>query len=136
VALTIGIRALSGVSVLELSGRLVLGEEARSFRTTVDELLSQGKTLLVVDLENLTYIDSSGVGAIVEAFLSVRRQGGSVKFSAPRPFWREILEFTRLYPTAEIFPTTGAAVQSFAWYNCERHGAYVGPPPCPKCSPK
>ena len=129
-ALRIRIRAVNDVSVLELSGRLVLGEEASSFRATVNELLSQSKTMLVLDLENLTYIDSSGLRTIVAAFLSARRRGGSVKLSVPPPFLRQTLQLTKLYPAFETFPSTTAAVQSFAWYNCARHGAYVGPPPC------
>ena len=127
-------RDLGVVPVLELSGRLVYGDAITSLRGAVNRLLSQGKLMLVLNLENLTFIDSAGLGALVGTYLSARRQGGSLKLSVPSQKVLRILRVTTLDSTLEVFPTTEAAIESIAWLKCERHGAYVGPPPCPQCS--
>lgn len=122
-----------GVSIVILRGRLVLGEASKELRESLNRLLSQGKRQLVLNLENVTYIDSSGIGTLVAAYSTVRRQGGSLKLSHLGARFRETLQLTRLLTVFEVFPDDKAAVLSFAWYNCEKHGNYPGPPPCPRC---
>jgi anti-sigma B factor antagonist len=123
---------VEGVYVLALRGRLVLGEESSGFRRTVDNLLSLGKTRIVINLERVNYIDSAGLGTLIEVYRATRARGGRLTLSTLGPKFREALQFSRLLQIFETFPTEAAAIASF-WSYCERHGNYPGPPPCPQC---
>ena len=131
--LEIRTREIEGVSVVVLRGRLVLGEASKELRDSLNRLLSEGKRQLVLNLEDVSYIDSSGIGTLVAAYSTVQRQGGSLRLSHLGSKFQEALQLTRLLTVFEVFPNDEAAVMSFAWYNCQKHGRYPGPPPCPKC---
>lgn len=106
-------RDANGIYVLTLRGRLVLGQESSGFRTTIDNLVSSGATRIVVNLEHANYIDSAGLGALIEAHRSTKARGGQLKLSSLGPNFRQALEMARLLPIFEIFPSEAAAVQSF-----------------------
>jgi anti-sigma B factor antagonist len=112
VALEITQRDLNGICILSLRGRLVLGEESSGFRTTVDKLLSSGTKRIVVDLEHANYIDSAGLGALIEAHRATKAKGGRLKLAHLGPNFRQALEMARLLPIFETFPTEAAAVES------------------------
>jgi anti-anti-sigma factor len=106
-------REANGVYILTLKGRLVLGQESSGFRMTVSNLLSSGVTRIVVDLEHANYIDSAGLGALIEAHRTTKANGGRLTLCNLGPNFRRALEFARLLPIFETFPNQAAAVQSF-----------------------
>src|SRR5207244_10024155 len=87
---------MNGIYLLALRGRLVLGEESSGFRTTVDNLLSLGATRIVVNLEHVNYVDSAGLGALIEAHRKTKAQGGRLKLSNLGPNFKQALELARL----------------------------------------
>ena len=80
-ALNVIEKEVNGVTVLQLIGRVTLGEESSQLRTKLKDLLSQGKTRLVLDLAEVTYIDSAGLGTLVAGFTSAQNQGASLKLA-------------------------------------------------------
>jgi anti-sigma B factor antagonist len=106
-------REVNGIYLLALRGRLVLGDESSGFRTTVDNLLSSGATRVVVNLEHVNYVDSAGLGALIEAHRKTKAQGGRLKLSNLGPNFKHALELARLMPVFETSPTEAAAVAGF-----------------------
>ena len=111
-ALEITQREANGIYILSLSGRLVLGQESSGFRETVENLLSSGNTRLVVNLQHANYIDSAGLGALIEAYRTAKAQGGRLKLSNLGPKFQEALQFARLLKIFDTYPTEAAAVES------------------------
>jgi anti-sigma B factor antagonist len=106
-------REINGVYLLALKGRLVLGEESSGLRTMIDNLLASGATRIVVNLEQVNYVDSAGLGALIETHRKTKTAGGSLKLCSLRPNLRQALEIARLLPIFETCPTETAAVASF-----------------------
>lgn len=106
-------REVDGIYVLALSGRLVLGDESNGLRTTVDSLLSSGATRIVVNLGHVNYVDSGGLGALIEAHRKTKAKGGRLKLSDLRPNLKQALEIARLLPLFETCTTEAAAVEGF-----------------------
>jgi len=113
VPLEITQREMDGIHLLALRGRLVLGDESSGFRTTVDNLLSLGATRIVVNLEHVNYVDSAGLGALIEAHRKVKAQGGRLKLSNLRPNFKQALEMAKLLPIFETSSSESAAVSGF-----------------------
>jgi anti-sigma B factor antagonist len=111
--LTIEERRVGDVTILELRGQLVLYEGELTFRTTVDRLSQEGQRKIVVDLRNVDYIDSAGVGILVGKYLSMRRQDGDVKLLHPSPRTLRVMGIAHLLTVFETFETEDAAVRSF-----------------------
>jgi anti-sigma B factor antagonist len=107
-------KEVSGVTVLELAGRVTLGEESSQLRTKLKDSLSQGKTRIVLDLANVTYIDSAGLGTLVAGFTSARNQGASMKLANLTKRFHEQLSITKLVTVFDIYDSAQAAVKSFA----------------------
>jgi len=113
VPLEITQREMNGIYVLALKGRLALGEESGGFRTTVDNLLSAGATRIIVNLERVDYVDSAGLGALIEAHRKTKAKGGRLKLSNLGPNFQRALELARLLTVFETCPTEAAAVAGF-----------------------
>jgi anti-anti-sigma factor len=113
VPLEIAQREMNGIYLLALKGRLVLGEESSGFRTTVDNLLASGATRIVVNLEHVNYVDSAGLGALIEAHRKTKAKGGQLKLCNLGPNFKQALELARLLPIFETCPTEAAAVAAF-----------------------
>ena len=107
-------RVLDGVAVVAMDGRIVLGEESTALREKVKSLLASGQKKIVLNMDNVTYIDSSGLGALVAAHTSARAQGAFLKLSHLGSKFQEILQVTKLYTVFEVLPTEAAAVASFS----------------------
>ncbi len=107
-------RVVDGVAVVALEGRIVLGEESTALREKVKSLLASGQKKIVLNMDNVTYIDSSGLGALVAAHTSARSQGASLKISNLGSKFQEILQVTKLVTVFEVSPTEAAAIASFA----------------------
>lgn len=106
-------REMNGIYLLVLSGRLVLGEESIGLRTTVDNLLSTGATRIVINLQHVNYVDSAGLGALIELHRKTKAKGGQLKLSNLGPNLRQALELARLLPIFDTCPTEAAAIASF-----------------------
>ncbi len=102
-----------GATVLELSGRIKLGEESNQLRTKIKDILAQGKTRLVLDLANVGYIDSAGLGTLVSGYTSAQSQGASVKLANLTKKLNEQLHITKLVTVFEVYNTVEEAVKAF-----------------------
>jgi anti-sigma B factor antagonist len=112
--LNINSREKEGVIILELSGRVVSGEECESFRQKVKELLASRRMSILLNLGEVTRIDSTGIGALVESVILSAKEGGRLKlFNVPRLI-RNILSTHRLLQAFDIYETEEEAVASFA----------------------
>jgi anti-sigma B factor antagonist len=112
--LNINSREKEGVIILELSGRVVSGEECESFRQKVKELLASRQMSILLNLGEVTRIDSTGIGALVESVILSAKDGGRLKlFNVPRLI-RNILSTHRLLQAFDIYETEEEAVASFA----------------------
>ena len=109
----------NGICILALKGRLVLGPENIGFRTTVDNLLSSGSKRIIINLEHANYIDSAGVGALIETHRTTKEKGGRLALCSLGPNFRQALQYAKLLNIFETFPNQDAAVQSFGQ---EGHG--------------
>jgi len=112
-ALEITQREMNGIYVLALKGRLILGQESSGLLTMIDNLLASGATRMVVNLEQVNYVDSAGIGALIEMHRKTKARGGSLKLCHLGPNLRQALEMARLLPIFETCPSETAAVASF-----------------------
>ncbi len=107
-------RQVGDVTVVDAVGRITLGEGASTFRDTTRELAASGHKKLLLNLAEVSYIDSSGIGEMVSGFTTVTNQGGSVKLLNLTKRVKDLLQITKLYTVFEVFEDEAAAVRSFA----------------------
>jgi anti-sigma B factor antagonist len=108
------VREDSGVSVIEVTGRLALGGVPTILKDEIQRLLDEGKKQIVLNLGGLTYMDSSGMGLLVGAYATVSREGGHLKLSNLTGRVKDLLLLTKLYTVFEIHEDEPDAVRSFA----------------------
>ena len=113
-ALKIANREVEGVAVLALDGRVVLGEETSMLREKVKNLLAEGKKNIVLNLSNVTLIDSSGLGALVAVYSSAKSGGASLRLCNLGSRFSELLQITKLYTVFEVSETEADAVRAMA----------------------
>ena len=106
-------RQVGGVTIVDLSGRITLGEGSVVLRDTIRDLVSKGKNKILLNLADVTYIDSSGIGELVSAFTTVRNQGGELKLLKLTKKVHDLLQITKLYTVFDIKDDETAAVQAF-----------------------
>lgn len=111
--LTITERTMGDVTVLRLSGRLVLETEETPLREQVDRLASEGRVNVVLDLRDVSYIDSAGLGVLVSKLVSLRRRGGDLRFVGLTPRSTALMHVTHLLTVFQTFATEEDAVRSF-----------------------
>jgi anti-sigma B factor antagonist len=114
VSMQIEERAVGDVIVLDLKGRVTLGEGDELLRDKINSLLGQGHTKLVLNLEAVPYIDSAGLGEIVRTYTTVSRQGGSLKLANLTKRITDLLSITKLLTVFETFDSDSDAVKSFS----------------------
>jgi anti-sigma B factor antagonist len=114
VRLRITDREVDGVSVLDLDGRIVLGDESTVFRERVKALMAAGKKKIVLNLANVSYVDSAGLGALVAVFNNARSQGAALKLANLGAKSKEVLQVARLITVFDVFESDSAAVASFS----------------------
>jgi anti-sigma B factor antagonist len=107
------IQEVDGVSVVGLNGRIVLGEESVAMREAVKSLMAARKKKVVLNMSNVTYIDSAGLGMLVAAYISAKNQGASIRLCALGNKFREVLQLTRLLTVFDVYDTQVAAIGSF-----------------------
>jgi anti-sigma B factor antagonist len=113
-ALKITNRDVEGVTLLTLDGRIVLGEETVALREKVKGLLGEGKKKFVLDLRNVTQIDSSGLGALVAAHSSAKSAGATLRLCNLGSRTNELLQMTKLLTVFEVFNSETDAVRGFS----------------------
>ena len=108
-------RQVGGVTIVDIGGRIVLGEEEGGvLRALVCDLLSSGHNKIPLNLGDVNYIDSSGLGHLVSALTRVRKQAGELKLLHLTSKVQELMKITRLYTVFDIMDDQAAAVESFA----------------------
>jgi anti-sigma B factor antagonist len=107
-------RAVGDVKVLDLKGRVTLGEGDELLRDKVNSLLNQGYKKIVLNLAEVPYIDSAGLGEIVRTYTTVSKQGGSLKLLNLTKRITDLLSITKLLTVFETFDSENDAVRSFA----------------------
>ncbi|HUL32938.1 MAG TPA: STAS domain-containing protein [Candidatus Eisenbacteria bacterium] len=107
------IRQVGNVAVVDITGRIVLGEESAALRALVRDLLSKGHKHILLNLAEVNYIDSSGLGDLVGAFTTVRKEGGELKLLKLTNKVSDLMQITRLYTVFDIKDDEVAAVKSF-----------------------
>src|SRR5262249_30168780 len=95
-------RQIDGVIVLDLSGRITLGEGSVILRDTIRDLIGRGQKKILLNLGDVSYIDSSGIGELVSAFTTVRNQGGELKLLNLTKKVHDLLQITKLYTVFDI----------------------------------
>ena len=106
-------RQVDGITVVDLSGRITLGEGSVVLRDTVRDLLAKGDRKMLLNLGDVTYIDSSGIGELVSAFTTVRNQGGELKLLNLTKKVHDLLQITKLYTVFDVKDDEAAAIGSF-----------------------
>lgn len=112
-SLSTAIRDVADVKVVDLSGRITLGEASGQLRSTVKELLDSGATKMLLNLGDVSYIDSSGLGELVSAYTTARGRGCTVKLLNVQSKVQDLLQITKLYTVFEAHTDEAAAVTSF-----------------------
>ena len=111
--MTIDERNVGPVTILALSGRLVLDDGDALLRQRVDDLVGRGRLKIIADLTALDYVDSAGIGVLIAKYLSVRRKGGDLKLLRLSSRTHHALEITHLLTVFETFESEPDAVRSF-----------------------
>ncbi len=106
-------RQIDGVTIVDLSGRITLGEGSVILRDTVRELIGKGNKKILLNLGDVNYIDSSGIGELVSAFTTVRNQGGELKLLNLTKKVHDLLQITKLYTVFDVKDDEASAVKSF-----------------------
>ena len=113
-SLKVKTRSVDGVSILDLSGRVTLGEGSVVLRDAVKEALGKGDKRLLLNLGNVDYIDSSGIGELVSAYTSATNAGGEVKLLNLTKKVHDLLQITKLYTVFDVQDDEAAAISSFS----------------------
>jgi anti-sigma B factor antagonist len=113
VSIDVIIHQSNGIAVVDLRGRITLGEGTEVLRDTVRDLLSKGQNRILLNLGEVNYIDSSGIGELVSAFTAAKKQGGEVKLLNLTKKVHDLLQITKLYTVFDIKDDEAKAVASF-----------------------
>ena len=106
-------RQVDGVTVLDMSGRVTLGEGSVVLRDTIRDVLSKGNKKILLNLGDVTYIDSSGIGELVSAFTAVRKEGGDLKLLNLTKKVHDLLQITKLYTVFDVKDDEAVAISAF-----------------------
>lgn len=106
-------RVVEGVTILDLKGKMTLGEGDELLKDKINSLLANSRKKLVLNLEGVPYIDSAGLGEIVRTYTTVSRQGGSLKLLNLTKRIEDLLSITKLLTVFETFDTEAEAIKSF-----------------------
>ncbi len=107
-------RQIEGITIVELSGRITLGEASAGLRETIAELVAQGNKKILLNLGEVTYIDSSGIGGLVSAFNLTRGQGGELKLVNLTHKVHDLLRMTKLDTLFDIQDDEATAIAAFS----------------------
>jgi anti-sigma B factor antagonist len=106
-------RQVDGITIVDLSGRITLGEGSVVLRDSIKDLLGKGQKKILLNLGDVSYIDSSGIGELVSAFTSVRNQGGELKLLNLTKKVHDLLQITKLYTVFDVKDDEATAIAAF-----------------------
>ncbi len=107
-------RQVGDVTVIDAAGRITLGEPASQFRDNIRDLATKGDKKILLNLSEVSYIDSSGIGEMVSGFTTVTNHGGQLKLLGLNKRVKDLLQITKLYTVFEVFDDEASAVRSFS----------------------
>ena len=107
-------RQVGDVSVVDVAGRITLGEGSSALRDTLRDLLAKDQKKILLNLGEVTYIDSSGIGELVSGFTTVTNQGGQLKLLSLTKRVQDLLQITKLYTVFDVHDEESHAIRSFA----------------------
>ncbi len=111
--LNISERQAGDVTILDMDGKVTIGEGSVALRTTIRRLLGEGKKNILLNLGSVGYIDSSGIGELVSSFTSVNKEGGTLKLLNLTQKIQDLLAITKLLTVFDVYDDEGAALGSF-----------------------
>jgi anti-sigma B factor antagonist len=114
VSTALSFRELGDVTVIDVAGQIKLGEGSVSLRDAVRQLAGRNQKRILVNLGEVTYIDSSGIGELVAGFTSVTNQGGQLKLLNLTKRVQDLLQITKLYTVFEVYDNEALAIRSFS----------------------
>jgi anti-sigma B factor antagonist len=114
VSMKLSTRQVDGVTILDLSGRITLGEGSVQLRDAIRDLLGKGQKKILLNLADVNYIDSSGIGELVSAYTTVRNQGGELKLLNLTKKVHDLLQITKLYTVFDIKDDEASAIASYS----------------------
>ena len=112
-SMKISVRQVDGVTIVDCSGRITLGEGSVTLRDTVREILAKGQKKILLNLADVNYIDSSGIGELVSAFTTTKNQNGELKLLKLTKKVNDLLQITKLYTVFDVKDDEAAAVKAF-----------------------
>ena len=107
-------REVGQITMVDLSGRIALGEGSALLRKTIRDLLEDGNTRIILNLGDINYIDSSGIGELVSGFTAVRSRQGELKLLNLTRKVKDLLQITKLYTVFHVMDDEAAAIASFS----------------------
>lgn len=107
-------KEVNGVIIINLSGQITLGDASASLREEVRDQLGHGYNKIVLNLGDVTYIDSAGLGELTGSFMSVKNRGGALKLLNLTKRVHDLMQITKLYTVFDVYDDEKAAVASFA----------------------
>jgi anti-sigma B factor antagonist len=117
---TMHTRQTGNVTIVDISGRIELGQESAALRDMVSDLLSKGHTQILLNLGEVHYIDSAGLGALVSSFSSARRQGGELKLLNLTNKVNDVMQITKLYTVFDVVNDEAAGLKAFGQSNAAK----------------
>lgn len=111
--LTIQERTLGGVTIVDLAGKVTLGGSNKMLHDAIKRLVNEGKTQIILNLQKMSYIDSSGLGELVAGYSTLKAAGGALKLMGVPAKVIDLMVMTKLYTVFEIYETEAEAVGSF-----------------------
>jgi len=114
VSVKLNTRQVGDVSVIDVSGRITLGEGSSTLRDALRELVTKGQKKILLNLGEVSYIDSSGIGELVSGFTTVTNSGGQLKLLNLTKRVKDLLQITKLYTVFDVHETELSAVRSFS----------------------
>jgi anti-sigma B factor antagonist len=113
-SLKMGTRQVNGIVVIDLSGQITLGDASAALRTEVLDQVNNGFKKILLNLAEVTYIDSAGLGELTGSFTSVRNRGGQLKLLNLTKRVHDLMQITKLYTVFDVYDDEKKALASFA----------------------
>jgi anti-sigma B factor antagonist len=114
VSVKLNTRQVGDVSVVDVAGRITLGEGSSALRDLLREMVGKGEKKILLNLGDVSYIDSSGIGELVSGFTTVTNTGGQLKLLNLNKRVKDLLQITKLYTVFDVHEDEAGAVRSFA----------------------
>jgi len=114
VSVKLNVRQVGDVSVMDVAGRITLGEGSSAMRDSIRDLVSKNQKKILLNLGEVSYIDSSGIGELVSGFTTVTNSGGQLKLLGLNKRVKDLLQITKLYTVFDVHEDEAEAIRSFA----------------------